>query len=185
MKPVISHLYMNRVQTPVQSIIENSSFSIVSPLTSELQPGDIVNSVFMEYAFQISSESFTASIELNPRGDYSEPFIFTNGYAELSLNRFGLKKVNLSTSFIKDLNMAVRVVEDYIRLRCLGALSVTVRTDISWGYLEIGDIISLTSENIYVQNLLCMITRKTFEDSSFIYTLRFEDNPIQNKRSYD
>jgi hypothetical protein len=185
MKPIISHLYMNRFQTPVKTIIENSSFSIISALTSELQPGDIVNSVFLEYAYQISSDSFTASVDLNPMGEYDNPFTFTNGYAELSLNRFGLKRAVLSTTFIKDFNVAIRVVEDYLRLRCLGALTVNVRTDITWGYLEIGDIISLTSENIYVQNLLCMVVRKTFQDNSFLYTLRFEDNPLQNKRSYD
>ena len=125
-------------------------------------------------------------MNLDPTADLTaSPFNFTNQYAELSENRFGLKKRFFQSYFIQQLETAVKVLEDTVRLNSLGALTVSVRADISWGYLEIGDIIELVSEDFYLQNMLCMIVTKSFQENSFLFTLRFEDNPLLNRRPYD
>ena len=185
-KPILALLYMNQVHSPRAHVIENPSFRIISAITSELQPADIINSCSLDYAWQIATEGFSAHLNLDPTADLTaSPFNFTNQYAELSENRFGLKKRFFQSYFIQQLETAVKVLEDTVRLSSLGALTVLVRADISWGYLEIGDIIELVSEDFYLQNMSCMIVTKSFQENSFLFTLRFEDNPLLNRRPYD
>ena len=49
-------------------------------------------------------------------------------------------------------------------------------------WLQIGDIMNVTADSLFLEDHLMMVTGKVWEDGVWRLTLAFEDNPIQNER---
>ena len=72
-----------------------------------------------------------------------------------------------------------------IRARSLVLHQIEVEMPVYYGYLQIGDVLSVTSSFLYLTDHKMMITAKTWRDAqtNWVYILQFELNPIQNYRS--
>jgi hypothetical protein len=69
-----------------------------------------------------------------------------------------------------------------MRLNALPSRSAEYQTDLSYGYLELGDIIELSDSEIGLEEARCQIIGKKYQSSSWIFDILIEDNPILNQR---
>ena len=101
--------------------------------------------------------------------------------ARLSYNRFGLRETVLELPFVWDLKTAFRIARDKIRILGLGAKALEVSASPRYSYLEIGDLISLTSD-IGLDAHKCQIISKSWDNNRWRFVLHIEENPIITPR---
>ena len=81
-----------------------------------------------------------------------------------------------------DSRTAAMIALGRVRATALPVRSVEVSASFHYGWLQIGDIMSVTGDRLFLEDHLMMVTAKAWEDGEWRLRLVFEDNPIQNER---
>ena len=179
-KITIPMLFSNLYQTPQFHIIENNDFRFFGALISQETPSEIINHIELQFAFSVMTEQHLSSITINPTNIPASNVESKTTYSDVSFNRYGLKKRVIQSNFIHDYQTAVRVSQNIIRRKALGIMTIEALAILSYGKIEIGDIIQITSTDFHLQNHNAQIIEKQYLDNQWRFTLAIEDNPIQN-----
>lgn len=168
-------------QTPeIQyNITTNGQFEIITGIQPLDQP--VTNHLTIKFCYSIAYDSYQSSIIIDPRITEEESLVVNDPVARLSYNRFGLREEVLELPFVWDLKTAFRIARDKIRILGLGAKALEVSASPRYSYLEIGDIISLTSD-IGLENHKCQIISKSWDNNRWRFVLHIEENPIITPR---
>ena len=62
-------------------------------------------------------------------------------------------------------------------------LSIDYYASSEYGYLELGDVIELTDNNVGLRNQKVQLLSKQWDGARWVMTLQIEDNAIANQRS--
>lgn len=153
------------------------------PITG-IQPLDqpIMNHLTIKFCYSIAYDSYQSSIIVDPRITQEEALIVNDPVARLSYQRFGLREEVLELPFVWDLKTAFRIARDKIRIRGLGAKAIEISASPRYSYLDIGDVISFTSEEIGLSNHKCQVISKSWSDNRWRFVLHIEENPIITPR---
>ncbi len=100
----------------------------------------------------------------------------------MSYSRYGLRETVMELPFVWDMHTAYRIARDKIRMTALGAYGVEVFAFPSFGYLQIGEVISFTSHNLGLDEHKCQIVGKSWSGGKWRFVLHLEDNSIVNGR---
>jgi len=184
-KLVIPMMFINSYQRPLISkhIIENSSFYFVGAVTTETDLTEIVNNISIAWGYSAYTEQFIGgqiTIQSNPQ--ITDEFIFSSSYAELSQNRFGERKIALDIGYVHNFDTIVRIGQDILRQKSLTLLTLDAIADLSYNTLEIGEVITITSEEYFLTDYAAQIIAKSYINNSIQFKILIEENPIQQSR---
>ena len=105
-----------------------------------------------------------------------------NLYSLSSANRYGVSQQTLDAYFIYDTQTAVRVAGDYIRRLSFPVRYISFSASIEYGYLQLGDVIEVTSSDLFFEQQLTTIVGKTWDVTNWVFTLMFDDSPLHLER---
>ena len=179
-KPVLNLYYYCQVLEPQYTIYTSGEFEIITGI----QPFDvdIVNKLQIEFCYQGEFDSYLSSIEVDPQVEEETAFIVKDQTARISFERYGLQEEVLSIPFLWDLGTALRIARDRIKQRGLGATGIEVEAVGRYGFLALGDVISLTSDNLGLKDHPCQVVRKSWNNGKWKFVLQLESNTIYNLR---
>lgn len=160
-------------------ITANPEFSRVAPVTTLTDPNDIINSYTLEYARDGSKDVYRSVMRLEPDKTNYSNYTFTSLYAEVSKQRFGEKQLIEEAPYIYDDHTAALVCKDKIKKLSFPKRETIYFASARYGYLDIGDVISLTDESLGLSNKKAQITRKVFKETNWEYTITLNDHKIQ------
>ncbi len=160
-------------------ITANPEFNRVSPVTTLTDPNDIINSYTLEYARDGSKESYRSVMRIKPNQVNYTNYTFSTLYSEVSAQRFGEKELIEDAIYIYDDATAALVCKDKIKKLAFPKRETVYFASSRYGYLDIGDVISLTDESLGITSKKVQITRKTFKETNWEYTITLNDHMIQ------
>jgi hypothetical protein len=142
---------------------------------------DIINHLTVKFGYSCAYGSFQSTIIIDPRLEEDDAMKINDPIAEISYQRFGLRESVLELPFVWDLGTAFRIARDTIRYRGLGAKGIEVSATPRYSYVEVGDIVSLSSD-IGLENHKCQVVSKSWDSGRWRFVLHIEDNPLINPR---
>ena len=182
LRPVLAQLYAYNHVLPVAQITAAPDFSRVSAITTETDTADIVNSFSLSFAKQGHEQKFAMTIKIAKSftpGDSERGDIFS----EVSVNRYGLKEASGETNYIYDRPTALRAAHIQIKSSAFPLRTIRFQAAMYYGFLQIGDVIELSSSELYLEDTKCTIISKSWSVHCWMYEIGFFDNPILIDRS--
>lgn len=177
--PKLNLYFYSQTPETQYNITTNGQFEIITGIQPLDQP--ITNYLTIKFCYSVAYDSYQSSIIIDPRITEEESLVVNDPVARLSYNRFGLRETVLELPFVWDLKTAFRIARDKIRVFGLGAKAVEVSASPRYSYIEIGDVISLTSD-IGLENHKCQVISKSWDNNRWRFVLHIEENPIITPR---
>ena len=177
--PKLNLYFYSDIPQVLHHVRSSGDFQIITGIQPLDQP--IINHLTVKFCYASSNDAYQATIIIDPRLDNEETMVVNDPIARLSFERFGLREQVMELPFVWDLATAFRIARNTIRVRGLGAKALEVSASPRYSYIEIGDIISLTSD-IGLTDHKCQIISKSWRDNRWFFVLHIEENPIINQR---
>lgn len=183
--PVIDHRLDDTYNNPRASIAASETFSRISPVSPS--DNEIVNDLTVRFAPQgASSNNDTyrgvAVIRYERLEGVNAQYEIVSPYAIVSFQRYGRREQSISLEYVHDRSTAIRIGLDYIRRKALPEKRTSYRAAFSFGYLDVGDIISLSDSEIHLDEHRVQIVGKRYDGASWIYDILYQENPISERR---
>lgn len=166
---------------PSHYLIDSGEIEIISPLTP--LEGDIINRIVLRFAYAGNAGAYRSQVIIDPRLTEDEPLKFRDPLAYISYTRYGLREKVIEAPFVYDLQTAIRIARDKIRAHALGNYAIEISASPRYGYLDLGDIVAITSERVGLTEHKCQIVSKSWNNNRWRYVLHIEDNPLVTIRS--
>ena len=179
-EPRVNLYFYGEQINPSYHLEDHGLFQIVTGI----QPldVDVVNKVVVKFCYGGEFQQYLSTISIDPTLEEETPVDFRDPVSDVSFNRFGLQEEVIECPFIWDLDTAIRVARDRIRTRGLGVYAVEVMAAPQFGYLQVGDVIALTSSNLSLEKHKCQIIQKSWSSNSWRYVIHLESNSLVNPR---
>jgi len=173
----------------VASITEGPTFTAVGPITTQTELGDIRNTISLRYAPN-ATESMdyrrAVTISSDPGEDTitttkaftKDPNEYSSAYSVFSQSRYGLRAETLESKVIYDTASAGLILTERLRAKGFMERTQPFTCATHWGWLAVGDFISLTSSETGMSNAVAEITSKTFTGSGWDLVLTYDDDPL-------
>ena len=177
-KPLVNLLFVAAGYVPSRQISTSSDFKVVSPITMSSSLEDIVNRYEIRWCKSGYVQTLTEIHIVEAEREYSSAAISSSNYAWTSRNRYGLHEKTEDSDYIYDRNTAARVAQEKVRAAAFPFRTFTVLANIKFGYLQLGDVIRLTSNELYLNDDPVIVVAKSWTGSSWRFIINIEDNPI-------
>ena len=178
--PVLNLYFQDDKVHPRFHIQESGMFQIITGI----QPLDqeVINKVTVSFGYQGEFESYVSTLSIDPTLSVENNMNTKDPVAVLSYSRYGLFETVLELPFVWDLYTAHRIARDKIRMQGLGAYGLEVQANGQYGYIQIGDVISLTSDKFGLQGHKCQVISKSWRNNSWHFALHIEANTLVNPK---
>ena len=168
-------------------VVEGPDFKRVSPLQPISAAGQVLNDLVVQFGPKGFNNPNGSPYSSYVRSSYrriegAAAYEDVSPYAILSYQRYGSKYQVVSLDYVYQQETASKIANNFMRLNALPSRSAEYEADLSYGYLELGDIIELSDSEIGLEEARCQIIGKKYENSSWIFDILIEDNPILNQR---
>jgi hypothetical protein len=100
-----------------------------------------------------------------------------------SIERFGRRETTITTGYIYDSATAGRVIRDRLMISCMPVMLCDFEAAQYFGYLQVGQVISLTSEELHLSEALCQIVSKQWTGATWLFTLHISYDININRRT--
>lgn len=156
----------------------------VSPVTYVRGRNDIANEISLEYAANVRDQSyrFTHTVTAD-RGDSVDPAIWESHYARVSQTRYGTIAESLSTDIVYDDATADAILSWWVRARALPVREVSYEVGLEWGWLEPGDILSLTDADLSLDDQLALVGALAWGADSIVLALLLPEDVARDSRT--
>ena len=176
--PVLAQIYaINRVQ-PRRKILAGSNFKRISAITTQTDTSEIYNAVSIHIAKNGISDAYNGIVRIASNAANADSDRSSVESAQ-SANRYGISEMILESDYVYNRESADRMAYMLIQSKSFPQLELRYRADIEYAYLQLGDVIELTDEDLYFENVICTIVSKNL--NSMQCTLGIQ---IQNKPQY-
>ena len=179
-KPTLNLYMYSQTIEPTHYLYDSGEVEIISGLTPLEQ--DIYNRIMVRFGLEGSSGNYRSKVIIDPEVGEDIGLTFSDTLAAISFSRYGLRELIIEAPFVWDLETAVRIARDKVRNHALPAYAIEISAATKYGYLDLGDIVSLTSERIGYDNHKCQIMSKSWSNNRWRFILQLEDNPLVNLR---
>lgn len=180
--PIVSLYHYSNDLREIAHVVDNSDFEIITPIASITEPTEIVNKPIVKFAWSGDVERYKTTMMIDP-SDFNGAQSFRDPYSDLSFNRYGLHEKTYELNYVYDLDTAVKILRDKVRLYGLGVHLVEVSADKRFGYINLGDVLTLESERLHITNHVCQVVRKSWTRGRWSFMLQIEDNLFINNRN--
>ena len=161
---------------PSHHLIESGELEIISPLTP--LEGEIINKITIRFSYAGMTGAYRSQVVIDPLLVEEEPLKYKDPIAYISFTRYGIREKVIEAPYVYDLQTAIRIARDKIRAHALGNYAIEISASAKYGYLDLGDIVSITSERVGLTDHKCQIVSKSWSDNRWRYVLHIEDNPL-------
>ena len=184
-KPEIAQIYnVDLYPRPVEEITTGADFQLISAITTETNTNDIINDISLEFAQDGPADDTVLRARIGYNLESTGLQGADDEYSLLSQQRYGRKAEILGAPFIKDRYTAIRALKNILRSRALPLRSMEFFASIEYGTLRIGDIISLTSSELFFSSTIAVIVSKEYYANGWRLKVAIEDNPVTTKRHF-
>ena len=180
-KPALNLYTYSQEIIASHNILSSGEFEIITPFTP--LESEIINKITLRFCFNGQTGSYLSTIVIDPTLEQDEPMKYRDPLAFISYTRYGLRETVLEVPFVYDLTTAVRIARDKIRSQALVNYAIEISAAPKYGYLDLGEIISLTSEKVGLTEHKCQIISKSWSENRWRYVLHIEDNPLVSIRA--
>ena len=184
-KPILDTLGALTHIQPIASISLgiNEEGTQLGPVETTKATSDIINDCTIAYAKNGLSQQHTQVSRC--RAIATDNQDISSEYAILSESKYGTKPYSLQTDYVYDRATANLIAQDIVRRNSIITMQITVEIPIYYGYLQVGDIITVSSDFLNIKNHKMLVGSKEWStgQTSWRFQLQFEQNTIQNIRS--
>ena len=182
LRPILAqYIAIQNIQAVARINLGNGDWQQISALETRTDTSEIYNACRINYAYNSIEDAFFHTLYVGPEGQDTEDSK-KNLYSLTSSNRYGVSQQTLDAYFIYDTQTAVRVAGDYIRRLSFPVRYISFSASIEYGYLQLGDVIEVTSPDLFFEQQLTTIVGKTWDVTNWVFTLMFEDSPLHLER---
>lgn len=147
----------------------------ITAVTQTTGNDDIVNDTTIKYAFNGFGSNLTSVARCRHiRQGENE---LQSDLAKTSVNRYGVKQTVLESNYIYDGITAHLIAQGVVKSNALPRFEVTVLANMQWGYVQIGDIISVTATRLGLDAHNVMVVGKRWAQTVWEYTIQYQINP--------
>ena len=184
LRPVIPLLYSSQLPRALYEVQIGSGFYFVSPVDWSSEPDDIVNRLMLRYAFCLWRESNPAFVQIDndlAPAQYTGTTTSTIT-AQMSYTEFGDRYQEETAAFIYDWKTAIKTAQYLIKTQAFPKMTMEIQADSQYGWLQLGDILSVTSAGYFMDKMKMQITEKSWRNGSWLFVVELENNVILNAR---
>lgn len=179
-KPVLSLYHYSNNFNPIHDFTEGDDVEIVSPLVPLREPADVVNDITLSFGWSGQSETFRTRMIINEISDGK--LNIGDPISKASIDRFGRRQKTLESYFVYDMNTATKILRDQIRINALNTIGIEMDVHSRFGFLNVGDVVTLTSERLKMTSIIGQIVAKRWNGGQWRYILSIEENIFINPR---
>lgn len=174
-------------QKSIVTIEDGPDFRIVSGIVPMGDISDLCNNLILRCGYSEEKQSYTMNIEIDPRVELynTTAMRFSTIYADTSYNRYGLQTKIIEHDMIGDFVTACSIAKDYIRRHAFLPIKVVVEANVSWGWLDLGDIVAINSDRLHMTQYKGQIIAKSWQGTAWRYDIRIDDSSLVNLRPID
>ena len=183
---------------PRVEIVSSELFKRIQPV--ETRSGQIINDVTIQYASGfVRSLAPVDSGQIHQIGEGSEyhgtiyirdtrneeaalPYEIVSPYSVISVQRYGRQESALALEYVHDRDTAIKIGLDLIRKKSLPEKRTQYQAAFSFGYLRIGDVISLTDADLGLESAKVQIVGKAYDGAAWLYDIMYQENTIDLTR---
>ncbi len=180
-RPVLSLYHYANNFNPLFDFVEGDDMEIVSPMIPLRDSSEIVNDLTMSFGWSGQSETFRTRMKISERGDGR--LSISDSIAQTSIDRFGRREQSIESYFVYDMNTATKILRDQIRIKALNAIGIEMDVHPRFGFVRVGDVVTLTSERLKMTSIIGQIVAKRWNGGRWRYILSIEENIFINPRT--
>ena len=183
-RPLVSLMFLQSgYLAGISHIIEGSDFELASAIEMVTELDDIVNDYGLQFVWEGKNDNAIAAHRVTAEREFNTIAIDSTAYAWTSQNKYGVHKRVESSYYIFDRETAAKICKDMVRSKAFAFRQFDCVTNVKYGYLNVGDVISLTSETLYLSEAPVLIVAKAWLGEAWRFTLHIEDNPITTEHT--
>jgi len=146
-----------------------------------------VNNITVRYARNGVIDDYTTFVqcshEIPAAGTLASTAYIAHPKAMVSVNRYGVHPYVIELDYCYSNLTAQRIAQDYIERMALPTKLVQYSVSTRYGYLQLGDIIELTDEELGFRSIRAQIIAKVWDESRWLIDLKLDDNPFKHVRT--
>ena len=183
-RPLVSLMFLQSgYLAGISHIIEGSDFELASAIEMVTELDDIVNDYGLQFVWEGKNDNAIAAHRVTAEREFDTIAIDSTAYAWTSQNKYGVHKRVESSYYIFDRETAAKICKDMVRSKAFAFRQFDCVCNVKYGYLNVGDVISLTSETLYLSEAPVLIVAKAWLGEAWRFTLHIEDNPITTEHT--
>jgi hypothetical protein len=183
-RPVLAQIWaLPSSVKPVSSIQSGADFYQIGAITTETQTDQIENDVILEFGFDAFVKEYRGITRFGANL-IQRDIVHNSADAVISQQRYNRQSAVYETKWIINRYTANRVAADLLRSKAYPKRTIQFMADVHFGYLQVGDLISLTSSTLFLSNTISIITGKTWAEAGWQLTILIEDSTILTDRYY-
>ena len=184
LRPVIPQIYQSEIPRTNLRVEIGTGFNFISAVDWSSEPDDIVNRLLLSYGFCLFRETNPATIVLDgnlAESEHSETKT-SNEISFLSYSQYGDRYEEIEAAFLYDWRTATKTIQYLIRKNALPKMQMEIQADIQYGWLQLGDILSINSSGYFMEDFKMQIMEKSWKNGSWVFVVELENNMAINKR---
>ena len=172
MKPVLDMFATGVKPTAIASIQANAEFFSESGMQRRGDTSNLVNDFTLKYAYNAHQGSYQGLQRITGDETITNRTVTLNSSAVQSFAKYGSRSKTMETTFVTDIDTAALICFDKIRNNCFPATFMQYNCNSRYGWLEIGDIVSLSDDNFSLSDKLIQVVEKVWTGTSWQFTLK-------------
>ena len=184
MRPVIPLLYIQNIPQSIYSVDIGNGFYFVSPVNWASEPDDVTNRLLMRYGYCTNRDSNQGQINIdgNLNTNTSSFDTITNQISQLSFSKYGDRYQEIDFDLCYDNITASKAAQFHIDYNALPKINMEIEADTQYGWLQLGDVLSLNSTGYFMDEMKVQIIEKKWSGGSWVFLVELEENVSKNAR---
>ncbi len=179
MKPILD-LYASGIKpTPICSLIASPELSASSALQQRGDSSSLINDVTIAYCWDLKHGAYKARQRITGDTTLSSATTAQNQIAVASHDKYGSRSTTIETKFVSDVDTAALIASNIIRYNAFPERFIEYIAAPSFGWIEIGDILSLTDDAFSFENENIQVVSKSWNDTSWRFTFKLTPEGLQ------
>lgn len=183
LRPILhQYIAFQHVEPVTQIIADDGDWIQIGAIETTTNTSEIYNAVRINYAWNGQEDSFFHSLYVGPDGQDTD-LSKKNLYSLTSKNRYGKSQQTFDALYIYETRTAARFAGDFVRRNSFPTRMIRFVASIEYGYLQLGDVVELTSFDLFMNRQKCSVVSKQWDVTEWVFVLMFEDTPLHTDRT--
>ena len=184
MRPVIPLLYIQSIPQSIYSVDIGNGFYFISAVDWASEPDDIINRLLLRYGFCSNRQNNVGrlTIDGNLNDNTAQFDKLSNQISQLSFSKYGDRYQEMDFDLCYDQTTANKSIQYIIDYNALPKINMEIEADTQYGWLQLGDVLSLNSTGYFMDEMKVQIIEKKWSGGSWIFLVELEENVSKNAR---
>ena len=184
LKPVLDLFLEGGNLTPRLVITAGLEWFQNGPIVTQSTSDDIINQVMVRYAINGVTNTPTARISISNSKSPTPMLGFgLNPLCEISKAIYGTKRRVITLDYCYDWKTANKIANNIITTKAMPTKTIQYSVPLHYGYLEIGDIIEITDDDLGFSSLKCQMLSKQYSDNRWVMNFKMDSNPLRRNKT--